>query len=474
MKHSVLVWSCCAALLLSACDGGGPDATSGGGVADAGGASPSDGGGGGGAPDSGGGGAPDGGGGGAPDGGGTQPPTTLTVTGKVVSGTGYAETDITVLIPGEGRQPVQVDDSGTFRVSGVKAPYDLLLVHKERRFAFVYKGLTLQGPTLALDEASTNRSGRIEGTVTGQQSSTEPNRTQVSFSSPDIAEGSEQVEASGGYSLSAFWRGDWTSSGTLYALQSAGGQGYPFTPPTSYLAFGQRDNVSAQYFGTVRGQDIVLKPVTTAHLEGDITLPADYDLTRVALSFVPGTSSPVALFGDEDPTPTFRYAVPQLSQATFSMKVSARAKSTGGSGEPASLSLFKQGLRVGDARAALVLPEAARPTLPANDAKDVTPATAFSWTPFAQGVHGLILEERYPQGRAYRVMIYQRETQTTLPDLSGLGLALPANTEFTWHIEATAPMASVDDLVQRRAKGSLSEGVISVSEERTLTTAVAP
>ncbi len=57
-------------------------------------------------------------------------------------------------------------------------------------------------------------------------------------------------------------------------------------------------------------------------------------------------------------------------------------------------------------------------------------------------------------------------------------MGLPANTSFTWQIQGLAPLASMDALIDLVGQGDpalgSSDGVISISETRTFTTAGTP
>ncbi|ATB32685.1 hypothetical protein [Melittangium boletus] len=452
MKRSVLVWSCCASLLFSACGGqeGGDTGT------------------------------PDGGGNLPSDGGGNEPnPSTITVTGKVLAASGAAATKVSILIPGDGRREVSVDGAGAFSVSGVTPPYDLIVAEKERRSAILYRGLTLKTLTLSLEEEDTEsvtHRATVKGNLTGEDASPS-STTEVSFVS-ERGSGNGLRDIGGSYSLDVDWLGATPVTGTLYAFQYESSSSY--SPPTRYLGFGQRDNVTLEENATLSAQDIALSAVTNSNLGGSITVPDGYALRLSSVSLAPTPATEVSLFSSFAPTSTFNYVVPQIPQATFSMQVFASEEGASDPDNAASLLLFKRGLTAGVTNAAMVLHPAARPAQPANEAKDVSLTTGFSWSPYASGVHRIQFQEDKSDNQTpYTVTILTRGTDTTLPDLSALGMALPANTEFTWQVHGVGPVDSVDALVGLLEKGDPARGGTedfhtSLSETRTFTTAATP
>ncbi|MFY0577073.1 hypothetical protein ACN28S_24615 [Cystobacter fuscus] len=430
MKKASFVWSCCAALVLSACP--------------------------------------------------SPAPTTITVTGKVLGDSLQAVSKASILIPGNGRQPVAVDGSGAFSISDVTPPYDVIVADKERRVATVFKGLTLETLTVPLvldldaDQPDPEHRATVEGTVTGEQPSSAITTTSLLFASTG-GEGSGSVEPSGTYSLNVDWSGATSVSGTIYALQSE--RSNPVSLRTSYLAFGQRDNVTVSKDATLPAQDIALSPVTNSRLAGTFTVPEGYalSLSTLSLAFKPGSEISLGLASVS--SGTFDYVVPQIPQATFSIFAVASPRSA--EGEIGTL-LFKRGLTAGTTNASIEIQAPARPAQPADAAKDVTRTTGFSWSPFVNGVHVLMLQEDKSENQTpYTVTIYTSGTQATPPDLSAFGIDLPANTEFTWQVLGFGPATSLDALVGLFEQGnpfeqSTGDLSVSTSETRTFTTAAAP
>jgi hypothetical protein len=442
MKRASFVWSCCAVLLLSACRG-----------EDDGNPTP------------------------GPGPGPNPTPTTITVTGKVLDGSRKAATKASILIPGEGRQAVSVDSSGAFSIAGVTPPYDVIVVEKELRVASVFQGLTLQNLTLPVDSDPAQEAeilADVKGTVTGGQTPSDTYQTVVTFSSENSSS-TGPADLSGAYSLGVSWTSAPSITGTLYALQAE--RSDIFDVPTSYLAFGQRENVTLNENVKLSAQDITMSSVTNSSLAGNITVPAGYTLGPISVSLAPKPATEISLFYDIAASNAFTYTVPQIPQATFTMQVITSVPNPADPFNTPSSILFKRGLTAGTTNLALALPEASRPALPANEAKDVTQATLFSWSSFANGLHMIKFTEVKDES-PYTVALYTKGTQTTLPDLSALGMGLPASTQFTWKVQGVGAVTSMDALAGLLESGTnfpdLEEYSVSLSESRTFTTAATP
>jgi hypothetical protein len=443
MKKASWMWSCCAAVLVSACSD------------------------------------PEPGPGGNPDNGGGNTPTPITVTGKAVEGNGKVSTTVSILIPGNGRQATTVDSSGTFSFSGVTTPYDIIVVDRERRTANVYKGLTRSNLTLPIvsEDSEDDHEATVEGTVTGGKTPYEEPTPppKVAFFSANASGSNLATDSSGGYSLGVGWSGSSSITGRLYAIQSDSSA--PYERPSNYFGFGRRDNVTLGAGATLSGQDIAMSSVTNSRLAGNVTVPSGYTLDTLSVNLVPEPNAELTLFYDSESTGAFDYVVPQIPQATFSMQVMMSADDETERFNTASSILFKKGLTAGTTNVALVLQPAPRPGQPSDKATDVTRTTGFSWSAYSGGIYQVTLEQQTDES-PYKVHLFTSETQTTIPDLSALGLNLPASTSFRWQVQGIAPLASVDALIGLAEQGNPLVGStdisLGLSEWRSFTTASTP
>jgi hypothetical protein len=76
------------------------------------------------------------------------------------------------------------------------------------------------------------------------------------------------------------------------------------------------------------------------------------------------------------------------------------------------------------------------------------------------------------------VNIYTSGTRATLPDLSAVGMDLPASTTFSWNVLGFAPVASMDALNELAAQGNPFLGptdiALGVSGANFFTTSATP
>ncbi|AKJ02634.1 outer membrane autotransporter barrel domain protein [Archangium gephyra] len=413
-------------------------------------------------------------------GGDPAPPTTLTVTGRVLDGEGQPLENASILIPGDDRHAVDLDRAGAFSIDGVTAPYDVIVVQRTLRTAAVYKGLSRQDLTLpfATREEDDDRSAGLQGTVTGGSTPYDSIRyTRVEFASASSSSATNP-NPGGTYYAAVGWRGPASITGTLYVLQSE--RSRFFSPPSRYLGFGRRDNVTLNDTAMHSAVDITLTPVAEARLAGSITVPDGYALTTLDTHLVPDGSANTYLFSDTEPGSAFDYLVPQIPQSTFTMNVNALMEKPGEPLQTAYSKLYKKGLTAGTRDAALVIQAAPQQGQPANEATEVTRATEFSWTGFTGGIHQFQIQEDDPAEGTfpYTVNIYTSGTRTTLPDLSAVDMSLPASTTFSWNVQGFAPVASMDALSLLSEQGNPFLGStdvsVGISGSRSFTTSATP
>ena len=447
MKKTSLLWCCCAVLMLAACGGG----------------------------DEGGGGSPDSGTPGTPDSG-TPSGTSITVRGKVVDGDGKVVGNASVLVL--GLQPVTTDASGAFSVAGVTTPYDIVAVNGSKQSAVVYKGVTRQDPTLSLTNPTSapSYSATVTGSVSGAaKPSATVSAPAVLFVSADgSSETSTYDSAASSFSTKPSWTGAATTTGSLFAIQgertSASSTTY-----TKFTGFGRRDNVSLSNSATVSNQNVTLSSVANSTLAGSITVPSGLTLLNnsVSLRFAPSTSVP--LFSETPSSNTFSYVVPVVAQSTFGFTAIALSSNF------SSYSIVtKSDVAAGTNNLSLSLLVPPSPGLPADKATSVTRSSEFSWSSTPGGVNLVAFVQRDSSGTAtYTVTVVTTQTRTTIPDLSALGLALPASASLSWMVQEISPLASVDVLLSARGASSeapagLTEFYISAAAARTFTTSSTP
>jgi hypothetical protein len=403
-------------------------------------------------------------------------PTPLTVTGKVVDASGRSVAGASVLLLSEDQPPVKTDTGGSFRIAGVKSPYDVAVGSAWTREVLIYQGVTREQLTLVVptDPAMPRVSDTLTVAVSGGRTPyTDSQRPQVTLSVPGstvLRYGVPQSEP-GTYLTRVEGRDPGPFTGWLFALQVERSSAIP----SDFLGYDRRQVVGNLGSG-LPSQTLVLRPVETASLEGTFTPPNGYALSEKSLSAEVSPDITLPLFSDLTPAEHFTYRVPLLPDSD-GFTLTARADS---SGNASSSLLIKRGVRVGGAPLALELQAAPRLQTPADQAANVTRSTAFSWTGFPGGVHRVTFQDE-GSSQAHLVTIFTAAARTTLPDLSRLEMPLAANTPMSWGVTGIKPLASVDDLLEHRERSpvndlfpELPEVHLVRSESRTFTTSAAP
>lgn len=361
------------------------------------------------------------------------PPATITVSGKVVGSNLQPVASAPVVI--SGKAPVTTDANGNFSVSGVTTPYDATVVVGAQKLGLVYKGLTRTDPTLIFLSFTpgTGKSASLSGTVSGGDGFPQPatDKSAGVFGSPEATRNLFINTTTGAYGPSTVsWFGPSTTTGSIYALQwQVDGSGLP----TSYKGFGSKTGVALSDTGTFSGQNVAMGSVAGSSLSGSVSVPTGYTLSTKALAVNFVTNASISLLSDSTSTTSFTYITPNVSGATMQLT----AQATSGTNIVAG---FKTGLAANASGANLSLPAAPQQSLPVNAATGVNTSTNFTWTPFSGGAHLVIIQAA---GKP-TYFILTTGTNATIPDLTSLGLGLPAATNYSWAVYGFAPFASVD------------------------------
>jgi hypothetical protein len=396
---------------------------------------------------------------------------TITVAGRAILDDGRAL----------GGAPVRVDPgghlattlaNGNFTVTGVTTPYDLAVANLAEKSAVIYQGLTRTDPVAVVPTripVLPPRSGTIAGTVessTGCNASTDPCTGYVGFGSP-YASGA--APAMPGYSLSLGWDGPASFEGTLHLLQSSVNGS---TGATSFW-YGSKNGVTVTDGNTTIeswGASSVA-PVPTATLAGTGTVASGYwvesaslylDLPLVTLPAAICTASQLPVEPPCAPGP-FVAEVPNVVGTTLTGVVDARAPT----GE--MVYFQRSGGQPNATGFDFTIQAAPSQLAPASGATGVTASTAFSWTAYAGGVHGVIFAPDAASHPQY--MVYTAATTTTLLDLTTLSaeLALPAGAGYSWYATGWEP-ATVDDWASPLDIAYVNPFSIGISAGATFTT----
>jgi hypothetical protein len=366
---------------------------------------------------------------------------TITVAGRAVLDDGRALGGAPVRIDPGGHLATTLAN-GNFTVTGVTTPYDLAVANVAERSAVVYVGLTLTDPVAVVPTrvpVLPPRTGTVAGTVessTGCNASMDPCTSFVGFGSTYT---SGTAPALPGYSISLGWDGPASLQGTLYLLQSSVNAS---TGATSFW-YGSKNGVTVTDGNTTIeswGASSVA-PVPTATLAGTGTVASGYWVESASLHLeLPLVTLPAAIctasqLPVEPPCAPGPYVaeVPSVVGATLAGVVDARAPG----GE--MVLLQRSGGQPNATGFDFTIQAAPSQLAPANGTTGVTPSTAFSWTAYPGGVHGVVFSPDAASHPQY--MVYTAATTTTLPNLTTLSaeLALPAGAGYTWYATGWEP-----------------------------------
>jgi len=396
-----------------------------------------------------------------------NPPATITVSGTVIGFNLQPVAGAPVVITSGGANlSTTTNASGAFSVSGVTPPYDATVVTGNQ--SIIYKGLTRTDPTLVLPGLSpgVSRSASLSGTVSGGAGFPEPasHGTITTFGSPELAHFRLADTTTGDYNMGTVrWFGPTTTTGSIRALQGRFDGAYL---PTDYTGYGERPNVTLTDGGTFTAQNVTMSPVSEARISGSVTLPAGYTLTskRMAVGFA--DRSLIDVLSDFGASTSFAYTTPNVSGATILMGVAA-ANAAG-----TSVTTTKPGLAVNASSVSIPLPAGSEQVHPPDAATGVNHSTTFSYTPFSGGVH---LVDFDGPGANPDYVVVTTAASTSIPNLSSVGLGLPASTAYSWSVSGLAPFATVDAVAGPGGWLAVflgtAEGSASMSSRRTFTTA---
>jgi hypothetical protein len=371
----------------------------------------------------------------------------ITVTGTVVDIDGQPASGQTVLITsGSFSQTATTDSGGVFSVPMVPTPYTATVIQSTQ--AFQYQGLTRADPTLtAFFFVTDNRSASLAGSFTGGNYPESPGyQTQLVFNSPQTTR-SLGDPTSGSYSKVIPWPGLNTTTGTLYALQVHNLAGVP----ADYPGYGTLSSISLTDQGSLSNQNITLNQVTPGSLSGSITPPTGYTVSYKSVSLQVAASLNLAVIFDTNPTATFTYVTPNISNTSLTVTAAA----TSAAGEFSAV--LMAGQSANGSGLTFTIPPAPTLTAPPASATGVTVSTPFAWTSYPNGIYEF--QATSTSGPTFYVLT--ADTTTTLPDLSTSGLPLPASTSYSWSIIGLAPLADIDLLA---APGGINAVTVNLNQ----------
>jgi hypothetical protein len=362
-----------------------------------------------------------------------SPPPTVTVAGMVIDVSRNPISGATVAI---GAQHTTTDGTGAFSIPGVTAPYDAVVIVPvpSHNAAIVFKGLTRADPKLIALPVSGGlpNSGTVSGSVSGGDAlPAASDKTVVAWGSPETTATSSPF-VSNPWSIGLEWAGPAATTGNVHALQWTPTTGIP----TSYKGHGVASGVAVANGGSTTGVSIAMTAPAASTIGGSVTVPAGVTLGSkgLAIDFADGAAFGVGT--DATAATSFNYPVPSGISSTAS--VTASGSSTG------ALSITQvRGIAAGSTGTTVGVLAPAVQSTPVVNATGVTTSTDFTWSQLAGALHFVLITTSSANAPVY----YLVTTGSTgrIPDLSSLGVVLPAGTSYSWAILAVGPWSSVDD-----------------------------
>jgi len=355
----------------------------------------------------------------------------ITVTGKVIGIDNQPIASVPVLVT--GLPSVNTDANGNFTIPNVTTPYSIIVVDGAHFRALVYRGLTRSDPTLFWLGASsgTSRNAAVSGNLVPVPGASTLAGT--AFVSPDAAGNATANITTGAFLISSTWYGPATTTGSIYALV------WQFDAnnlPTTFTKFGKRSGVSLLNGTTNPNQNDTLGVAQSAQISGMVNVASGYTLTGRTLAAVFESKGEIQFLTDGSTVPSFTYVTPNVTGAGLTLE--AGAKSAAGS----TVVSIVSGLAVNASNVSITMPAAPEPSLPINNATNVTKGTPFSWTPYVGGVHILVFN---PSAAGQpEVLVMTAAASDSIPDLTSAGLSFPKSATYTWNVDGVAPYASVD------------------------------
>ncbi|MEJ2103206.1 MAG: hypothetical protein P8X47_01370 [Ignavibacteriaceae bacterium] len=379
----------------------------------------------------------------------------MTVNGFVNDIDDVPMSGVTVVI--KGKSPVTTGAGGDFSISDVLPPYEISIIVGTVQTAVVYQGLTRSNPILYYPESTTQSKLAVIG---GNVPPASGKYTLVFFVTSTEAWSTLADQTTGAYSINAKWKGAANSYiGQLQVLRwipdSTG-------LPAQYDAYGLKNSITISNGGTFSNYNFNESNFTDPvekNISGSIALPSSsYSISNKYLNMNFGDAT-VTITGENGLalTDNFNYVVPQISGVTFEVDAMAQALSS-----PNNRVTFyrKRDINGGTSGVIVNLKAAPRLNLPLYNETGIDTTTQFNW--IKESIGGVYMVKITPAFSGASYYILTSGNSIKIPNLSTLGLGLPANTGYEWFVNQLFPFSSMNAVVTTNFisvfKGSVESG----------------
>lgn len=342
-----------------------------------------------------------------------------------------------------GKKVTTTAADGTFKLD-VNAPYDLVFAYTatgktDPSLVWVVRGLTRLDPVLEMSVAPANRYGTFQGAVpaiTNTQAmaiSFEPKNQCASTSGYTLASGPATS-----YEFITGWDAAKDLEGTLHLWQYTKGSD---NPASSFLGHLKVDNVTLAHMAT-KTVDFTgpLDSVIMNSIGANLTLPNGYTKggSMFAIVRLAAGAPPLAINQTLNSSLNFTFPVPVMTGASYGVLLRAVGPASG------EQSIARRAAALGGT-VSVTFPAAATLATPADAATGVDSSTTFSWTGGTGSGPGISTLQIDPDtAGAPSIYITGNGTSAQLPDLSAVGVTIPAAKAFTWNVMARPDIANVD------------------------------
>ncbi|MBA2666430.1 MAG: hypothetical protein H0U69_05280 [Trueperaceae bacterium] len=304
-------------------------------------------------------------------------------------------------------------------------------------YGHVFVGLTTATPTvLPLYEYDTAiyRTATIAGALPGPVPAGRIARVCVEGLAARVVGCTTVPAAASAYSFTASWPGGATEDVRVHALLivATGGEDVPtgyegYATTTGSVSDGATATIDVAAYGTAPG---------TTSLSGVVSVPAGYQVqTYGAATALSAMASMPAMVTCCSFGTSFTLPVPLLGNETFDLVASAAAA------DDSVTVAWRGGLAAGSA-ASMTLPSPAVPISPPNGTTSVTTSTVFSVSGDSKAIKTFIFEPTVP-GPTFAVTTM--DASARVPDLSSIGLSVPAASVYDWYVYESGTATSPND-----------------------------
>lgn len=374
---------------------------------------------------------------------GTPPPagsSGVTVTGTVddIAGTPLPQAHVLI-----GTKTAVTGLDGTFTVSGVATPYDLIVFDTADSFVYDYQGLTTTAPVVGVDRGLTAPNA---ASLSGDLGSSALGTSQAVIlpGGDRPADGTVNISAGGGPAFGptqVTWGGAAMRSTTLYAVSAV--LNTTTKLPDSYTGYGEL-SLALQDGVDLTNLAVPLQAIPKQNngtLSGAFAPPdSSYSMAGggLVLRFGSATSGAIIYLKQALTNDAFSNApIPLVSGAPIGYALLGQAHSATGAVTTAMATA------AASSSDTLTLPKPPQLLTPASGATTFKTSTVFSWESHPGSAYVLLV---HTSGGA--MAIVTDGTSTTLPDLSPLGLQLPTNVSYTFNVLSLGPVASVEGVAR--------------------------